>query len=1121
MSFKKTFVGLLAVLVVAAIALPALAQETSSGTLEGKVTDDKGEPVPGATISATGPQGLVPARTGPDGKFSIPFLKGGKYEVKVEAPGFATIILKDVEVQIERRTSLPIQMSAGKVETVTVQGQAPLIDTKSTSIGTNIKIDEFVTGVPIGRTYSDTFAVAPGVVSGGGTGSGNYSIGGASGLENQYIIDGVNITNTGYGGIGSYNVVYGSLGTGVTTDFLDEIQIKTGGFEPEFGGATGGVLNTTVKSGTNDFSGAINLFYTPRNGYSSFKQTTSSIGSINTEDKQTTDVGLSVGGPIIKDRLFYFAAFNPVRQKDRFTIEDSPFDPDFAPPGLATFPAAEFGPQERTRTSYNWAAKMTWYATPNHRVELTGFGDPSKGKKGPQNSLALRFLDYNLGGGQSDLEYGGNNYAVKYNGVFNPNFFGEFQVSLHKAKFRENSVLNETRIRDRRQQLCFLFPNLRCAPGVSADAGTVWFTGGTGYLSNADDKNTTYSAKLTNVVGPLEVKYGLEYYNIEYTDQQGYTGDPVDFFIPVDSDLSGAYDVGEGVFIPSNTGTLIDERASNNFRAIRNRLNPFPGPTKTKDANAFVQGTWTVTPQWVVKAGVRATRQKIEGSGGAFSLPWHDVLEDTDGDGTLDSVLRGPGSTDFSSRKYTFDTVFAPRLGVTFDVTGDGRSKLYANWGRFYERVPNDLAVRALSTEVSTSVYRFRAVGPNNQPITPDPQVNPASGIVFQGLDETRVQNNTNLPYKTEYVLGYAYQLRPNLSVEVRGIYRKQGRALEDVQFARNESIQNQTGYYGYGTDLSGDGTPDVPYDPFGGSLANPRSTTFPAAPFGAYVLANPGENTPASSGFTKPLHKYKAFEVIVNKRFSDHWLFVANYRYSRLRGNYEGLFRNDNGQSDPNITSLFDFPPSPTMRGQFQPGPLNNDRPHVLNMFASYKWDNGINVGAAFTWQSGIPRTPLLAHPNYQNAGEIPGRDPVYFWWTGQDDGTGNPIPGSVQLAKGPSTDFFNTPQITDTANCQPGQQCSLMATPVLFDYTDCKRGCSGRTSDEATLDLHLGYTWKIKDTSLDFGLDVFNVFDTQEPNSFNDNVESTAGIPDPDFQRINGYQTPRHFRVSARWAF
>src|SRR5206468_8553119 len=129
--------------------------------------------------------------------------------------------------------------------------------------------------------HSATFVTAPGVVSGAGTGSGNYPISGASGLENQYLVDGVNITNTGYGGIGSYNIVYGSLGSGVTTDFLQEVQVKTGGFEPEFGGATGGILNTVVKNGTNDFSGSASFFFTPRSLNASSKDVHFSTGAVN------------------------------------------------------------------------------------------------------------------------------------------------------------------------------------------------------------------------------------------------------------------------------------------------------------------------------------------------------------------------------------------------------------------------------------------------------------------------------------------------------------------------------------------------------------------------------------------------------------------------------------------------------------------------------------------------------------------------------------------------------------------------------------------------------------------------------------------------------------------------
>src|SRR5439155_22988722 len=113
-----------------------------------------------------------------------------------------------------------------------------------------------------------------------------------------------------------------------------------------------------------------------------------------------------------------------------------------------------------------------------------------------------------------------------------------------------------------------------------------------------------------------------------------------------------------------------DERSLTNFRATRNRLNPFPGPTLTKDLNGFAQATWTITPAWTVKGGLRIDRQKISGSGGAFDLPF---LVDPN------TNFRSAGTSQFEASSYLFPTQVAPRLGVTWDVTGDGRSKAYAN----------------------------------------------------------------------------------------------------------------------------------------------------------------------------------------------------------------------------------------------------------------------------------------------------------------------------------------------------------------------------------------------------------------------------------------------------------
>ena len=160
------------------------------------------------------------------------------------------------------------------------------------------------------------------------------------------------------------------------------------------------------------------------------------------------------------------------------------------------------------------------------------------------------------------------------------------------------------------------------------------------------------------------------------------------------------------------------------------------------------------------------------------------------------------------------------------------------------------------------------------------------------------------------------------------------------------------------------------------------------------YTLTNPTPATPTLGGlgasFEKAIHRYNAVEVTADKRFANRWSLLTSYRYSRLRGTFEGFFRDDNGQSDPGITSLFDFPtndPSYTAIGVPQfgyrgdvrflgalgEGPLPLDRPHQIKVYGSYELRIPLNLGAGFALTTGKPLTALAAHPVYGNSGEIP----------------------------------------------------------------------------------------------------------------------------------------------------
>ena len=1080
----------------------AWAQTATTGVIEGRIRDQAGNPIADATVTAVANRAPVAAVTDSQGRFVLANLPPGTYKVRAESPGKAAVIQEPIVVSINQRSRVDFTLVGGQTETVTVTAEAPIVDTKSVTTGGNFKVDDFIDQIPVGRNLAATLTLAPGVESGLGTGAGNYSISGSSGLENSYIVDGVNITNTGYGGIGSYNIVFGSLGTGVTYDFLEEVQVKTGGIDVEYGQATGGVVNTVVKSGTNELSGAVSLYAgAPVN---EFKQSDLFVGAVNNQkgdwdDNSTYDLVMSVGGPIMKDKLFYFVAYNPVIQKDAAAIQNIPLPPTLAD-GFNAYPAATAGLQVRERTSNNYAGKLTWYANPNHRLELSAFGDPSEGDAGPQR-FSLRNLDFAEGGGLSSIEYGAHNYSLKYDAVFTPNFFMQAQISRHDGEFTEDSLVDKSRYTDQRQLRCFLSPRF-CTPGQSRDNAATWAYGGVGFISNSQDVNDQIKAVLTWSRGNNELKGGVEYNMIEYTDQQDYTGSdiPIKFTQDIDgggtntavalatpcaSDGSTTTDCH--LVLNTRGGIVATSRQSAagvpQWRSTRGRFSPNPGPTTTDEFSLFVQDTWSFTPKWTLKAGIRATQQEIAGEG-AYEL------NASFADGTPSSVVLVPQTEPHTEK---FDWTFAPRIGLTWDSKGDGRSKAYVNYARLFERIPNDLAVRAFSNETSISTVTF-----GGWDIDAGIPINQTANGRLRGGAST-ISPGTKIPYVDELVVGWQQELGRDVSYEVRGIYREQGRSLEDVQFTTVEATENYyIGYYfgAVGTDI--DQVP-FPNDPDGEA----------GAPFGHYDLANPGENTVA--GFPEAVRKYYALEFLLNKRFGDHWMFYGNMRFARLRGNYEGLYRNDNGQSDPNITSLFDFPNSPLVAGQFESGPLNTDRPFSMKLYGSYQWDNGFSAGAALNVAAGTPRTPLLAHPNgfYQNAGEVPGQNPIYYWYSA--DGS---CATAACFKTGTANDFFqDVDAVIPTAT---------YAFPHLFSYTEAGRGFLGRTATETTIDLNVGWTRQFNRwATVSLGATVFNVLNSRETVTFNDNVELQAGVTDPDYLKPIGFQQPRNIRLFARWSF
>ena len=255
-----------------------------------------------------------PVVTTDQGSFEVDGLIPGTYKVKVEQTGFKSSVSNNVQVFVTRRSALDLKLEPGEVSAIVQVTDTAGTDLSSTAIGQNLN-DQLFDNVPVQRSVESLFYLSPGAADSLGGGRANPSIAGGSPLDNLYIADGVNITDSAFGGLGTFTRVYGSLGTGINTSFIKEVQVKTGGFEPQYGQSQGGIINIVTQSGSNEYHGSIYGFARPQAFEATRSQrdtfSTNKIGEFLKEEQY--DFGADIGGyvPGLRDKLFFFGSFNP------------------------------------------------------------------------------------------------------------------------------------------------------------------------------------------------------------------------------------------------------------------------------------------------------------------------------------------------------------------------------------------------------------------------------------------------------------------------------------------------------------------------------------------------------------------------------------------------------------------------------------------------------------------------------------------------------------------------------------------------------------------------------------------------------------------------------------------
>jgi carboxypeptidase family protein len=322
------------------------AQEVT-GNLEGRVLDSKGTPISGVTASVTGAslQGERGISSDNDGFFRLLSLPSGRYTLQLRHLAFLPKAIHDVRIRLGTTTTVGdavLEESTVDMPEVVISGHRPLLDPLSTTSGANLDRQEFEV-LPMERNYRSIATILPHANQ--SYFGDEVNIAGSSGLENRYFVNGNEVTDA-MQGLGGINLPY---------NFIREIEVKTGGYEPEYKSSLGGILNVVTYSGGNDFSGQVFGFFTNNNfgGEQRLASTEPPKGAF-----AQYDIGFTLGGPILRDELWFFGAYSPLSRNE-----------DIKLPGLSFYPD-----EQRT---HSFAGKLTWKAADALDISATLLGDPT------------------------------------------------------------------------------------------------------------------------------------------------------------------------------------------------------------------------------------------------------------------------------------------------------------------------------------------------------------------------------------------------------------------------------------------------------------------------------------------------------------------------------------------------------------------------------------------------------------------------------------------------------------------------------------------------------------------------------------------------------------------------
>jgi len=906
----------------------------TTGSIEGTVTDANGAAVPNATVTVqsvgttTGFSRTVTATSG--GYVNIQGVPSGTYKVTISAANFAEKTA-EVNVVVDKATSINsvLQVAGLTGEVEVIADSAVTIDTANNTVDTNITKRVFE-ALPSGTQFGSLLKIAPNVrpepLNAG------FQIDGASGAENVFVVDGQEVTNFRTGQLNSNN--------NLPFELLQEVQVKSTGFSAEYGGATGGVINAVTSGGNDQWRGNFGVSFTPsqlqgapRDFLNRFSTTVAPEYFTPAKDGGTGFFPVaSISGPLVKSKVWFSAIYAPqifetTRTVDYYTTGNNPN-------GRAISETIKYNSNIRTdemffRLDAQPFSKLRVYGTflynpiiqegvlPGGALaggSLASWGNGSINTEGlngaPQAAGSLRGAEF-LG------QQGGRQNSNSFNGqaTYTPNNW--MVLNFRAGRSFLNEKLNSYGLPRITRFICAAGWAASTTPGSNC-------TSGFNNIANNFQINYDVSTRTTfdidasfvgiEAAGRHNFKVGYQFNRLFNTVDQGYA----DLGI-----VQLFYGRGIDTLTGANTPT-----AGNLGSGFMQRFGTI-GEASSKNQSFFVQDSWTISKRLTLNLGVRFENE----------------------------VVPNFGTTGTQAIEFGWGDKIAPRLGFAFDLTGDGKTKLFGSYGWFYDRFKYELPRGSFggdffrrdyfeilpSRGAAYQGYTFNAIlgGRPDQlggtcPIVGGPgysvcQFDFRIATNIEGADifsSGAIDPDIKAARQSEYTFGLERELGSNFVIAGRYTHKQVDRAIEDVGVFNDQGSE-------------------------------------------AYIIGNPGFglvceiSSTANLPCPKANRDFDAVEVRIDKRATKYF-FNASYTWSRLHGNYSGLASSDEfGRSSPNVNRFFDLPMLGfNANGDPDDGPLATDRPHVVKAYGGYTFNwfgannNATTISAFTTFQSGTPQT-------------------------------------------------------------------------------------------------------------------------------------------------------------------